>query len=169
ELVNMIQKDRYDADPRRVAKLLGITINEKGGEDVQVTAAVANMVRVVRELHDPSSQLLRALKAALADGKLCVVDISQMRGPQGLQLAGIILSDIFEHNQEQFTEAEPRIIPTIAVVEEAQSVLASSGNRDDGPFATWVKEGRKYDLGAFLITQQPGSIPAELVSQGDNL
>lgn len=168
ELVNMIQKDRYDADPRRVAKLLGITINEKGGEDVQVTAAVANMVRVVRELHDPSSQLLRALKAALADGKLCVVDISQMRGPQGLQLAGIILSDIFEHNQEQFTEAEPRTIPTIAVVEEAQSVLASSGNRDDGPFATWVKEGRKYDLGAFLITQQPGSIPAELVSQGDN-
>jgi len=122
----------------------------------------------VRELHDPSSQLLRALKAALADGKLCVVDISQMRGPQGLQLAGIILSDIFEHNQEQFTEAEPRIIPTIAVVEEAQSVLGASGGREDSPFVAWVKEGRKYDLGALLITQQPGSIPAELVSQGDN-
>ncbi len=126
------------------------------------------MVRVVRELHDPSSQLLRALKAALTDGKLCVVDISQMRGPQGLQLAGIILSDIFEHNQEQFTEAEPRTIPTIAVIEEAQSVLGASGSRDDGPFVAWVKEGRKYDLGALLITQQPGSIPAELVSQGDN-
>jgi uncharacterized protein len=148
--------------------LLGITISEKGGEDVQVTAAVANTVRVVRELHDPSSQLLRALKTALADGKLCVVDISQMRGPQGLQLAGIILSDIFEHNQEQFTEADPRTIPTIAVVEEAQSVLAASGSRDDGPFVSWVKEGRKYDLGALLITQQPGSIPAEIVSQGDN-
>jgi hypothetical protein len=126
------------------------------------------MVRIVRELHDPSSQLLRALKVALADGKLCVVDISQMRGPQGLQLAGIILSDIFEHNQEQFTEAEPRTIPTIAVIEEAQSVLGASGGREDTPFIAWVKEGRKYDLGAFLITQQPGSIPAELVSQGDN-
>lgn len=166
ELVDMIYKDRYDADPSRVARLLGI--KEKGGEDVQVTAAVANMVRVVRELHDPSSQLLRALKTALADGKLCVVDISQMRGPQGLQLAGIILSDIFEHNQEQFTEAEPRTIPTIAVLEEAQSILAGSGNRDDGPFVSWVKEGRKYDLGALLITQQPGSIPTEIVSQGDN-
>src|SRR6185312_15319700 len=32
----------------------------------------------------------------------------------------------------------------------------------------WVKEGRKYDLGAMLITQQPGSIPVEILSQGDN-
>jgi hypothetical protein len=32
----------------------------------------------------------------------------------------------------------------------------------------WVKEGRKYDLGAVLITQQPGSIPVEILSQGDN-
>lgn len=168
ELVDLIYKSRYDADPRRVAKLLGIKLSDKSDDDVQVTAAVANMVRVVRELHDPSSQLLRALKAALADGKLCVVDISQMRGSQGLQLAGILLSDIFEHNQVQFTEADPRTIPTIAVIEEAQSVLGAGGNRDDGPFVSWVKEGRKYDLGALLITQQPGSIPAELVSQGDN-
>jgi len=33
---------------------------------------------------------------------------------------------------------------------------------------TWVKEGRKYDLGAVLITQQPGSISSEILSQGDN-
>jgi hypothetical protein len=31
-----------------------------------------------------------------------------------------------------------------------------------------VKEGRKYDLGAVLITQQPGSISGEILSQGDN-
>ena len=31
-----------------------------------------------------------------------------------------------------------------------------------------MKEGRKYDLGALLITQQPGSIPVEILSQGDN-
>ena len=31
-----------------------------------------------------------------------------------------------------------------------------------------MKEGRKYGLGAVLVTQQPGSIPAELLSQGDN-
>jgi hypothetical protein len=97
-----------------------------------------------------------------------VVDISQMRGSQGLQLAGVILGDIFEHNQNQFTEADPKSIPTIAVIEEAQSVLGGSSQSEDGPFVSWVKEGRKYDLGALLITQQPGSLPQELLSQGDN-
>jgi uncharacterized protein len=138
------------------------------GADAEQNAAISNMIRVVRELHDPSSQLLRTLKEALREGKLCIIDISQMRGPQGLRLAGIILSDIFEHNQGQFTAREPQTIPTIAVFEEAQSVLGGSSQHDDGPFVSWVKEGRKYDLGAFMITQQPRSIPDELLSQGDN-
>src|SRR5207245_822128 len=71
-------------------------------------------------------------------------------------------------NRDEFTKAEPQTIPTIAVVEEAQSVLGSSGSSGEGPYVTWVKEGRKYDLGAVLITQQPGSISGEILSQGDN-
>jgi hypothetical protein len=137
-------------------------------QENEALAARANMVRVVTALHDPSSQLLRALIRALSDGKLCVVDISQMRGAQGLALAGVILQRIFEHNQAEFTKKDSRSVPTIAVVEEAQSVLGSSASQGEGPFISWVKEGRKYDLGAVLVTQQPGSIPAEILSQGDN-
>lgn len=137
-------------------------------QENEALAARANMVRVVTALHDPSSQLLRALIRALSEGKLCVVDISQMRGAQGLALAGVILQRIFEHNQKEFTNKDSRSIPTIAVVEEAQSVLGSSAGQGEGPFVAWVKEGRKYDLGAVLVTQQPGSIPAEILSQGDN-
>jgi uncharacterized protein len=107
------------------------------------------------------------LLEALAQGKLCVVDVSQLRGGPALILSGLILRKIFDHNQEQFTQAEPKTIPTIAVVEEAQSVLNSQSSGSD-PYIAWVKEGRKYDLGAVLITQQPGSIPNELLSQGDN-
>ncbi|MGI5133183.1 ATP-binding protein [Pseudonocardia sp. CA-107938] len=167
ELVDLVAGsslgDLY-ADPARFKAIVGFG----PGQDAEVNAAISNMSRVVRELHDPSSQLLRALVQALRDGKLCVVDISQMRGPQGLRLAGIVLSHIFEHNQEQFTASRPRTIPTIAVIEEAQSVLGGGSEKEDGPFVSWVKEGRKYDLGALMITQQPGSIPAELLSQGDN-
>jgi uncharacterized protein len=166
DLVDLVKNTRLGdlyADPSRFRQIVSLPNNE-----AETNAAISNMSRVVREPHDPSSQLLRALKRALGEGKLCVVDISQMRGSQGLQLAGIILSDIFQHNQEQFTEANPQTIPTIAVIEEAQSVLGASSQRDDGPFVSWVKEGRKYDLGAVLITQQPGSIPDELLSQGDN-
>jgi hypothetical protein len=137
-------------------------------QENEALAARSNMVRVVTALHDPSSQLLRALILALSDGKLCVVDISQMRGAQGLALAGVILQRIFEHNQGEFTKKDSRSVPVIAVVEEAQSVLGSSASHGEGPFISWVKEGRKYDLGAVLVTQQPGSIPAEILSQGDN-
>ena len=75
---------------------------------------------------------------------------------------------MFDHNQDEFTKANPETIPTLAVVEEAQSVLGSGGGGGEGPYVAWVKEGRKYDLGAVLITQQPGSISQEILSQGDN-
>ncbi|MEV0675961.1 DUF87 domain-containing protein [Actinosynnema sp. NPDC050436] len=163
-LVDLIYRDKYGADRSEVQQIL----NLDQGEEAQTNAAISNMARVVSALHDPESELLSALKDCLAQGKLCVVDISQMRGSQGLHLAGVILGDIFEHNQTQFTEAEPKSIPTIAVIEEAQSVLGGSNQSEDGPFVSWVKEGRKYDLGALLITQQPGSLPQELLSQGDN-
>jgi len=111
------------------------------------------------------------LLTALRNGKLCVVDVSQMRGEAALILSGLILRRIFDTNQEEFTKAVPRTIPTIAVIEEAQTVLGASisGRASaESAYIAWVKEGRKYDLGAILITQQPGSISPEILSQGDN-
>lgn len=118
-------------------------------------------------LHDKSSRLMDMLLKGLSEGKLCVIDVSQLRGGQALALSGIILRRIFDRNQQEFTAANPRTIPTIAVVEEAQSVLNEKATSSE-PYITWVKEGRKYDLGAVLVTQQPGSIPTEILSQGDN-
>jgi uncharacterized protein len=166
-LVDLINAHRYDVDPDTIRDICGI---KEANEAAQTNAMIGNMVRVVDALHDPGSQMLRALKLALADRKLCIVDISQMRGQRGLHLASLVLADIFAHNQDEFTKARPRMIPTIAVVEEAQAVLGGAGHSqpEDSPFVSWVKEGRKYGLGAVLITQQPGSMPAELLSQGDN-
>jgi len=164
-LVDLIAAHRYEADPAEVRRLCGI---QPANEELQTNAIISNMTRVVDALHDPSSQLLRALMTALRAGKLCVVDISQLRGQRGLQLASIILAEIFAHNQREFTKAIPHNVPCIAVIEEAQAVLGAGLGAEDSPFVSWVKEGRKYGLGAVLVTQQPGSIPAELLSQGDN-
>jgi hypothetical protein len=164
-LVDAVWADRGSTDLDLFYDLLELKPDR---EEAVAIAARGNMVRAVTSLHDPSSQLLRALKQALSDGKLCVVDISRMRGAQGLALAGVLLQHIFEHNQEEFTKAVSGTIPTIAVVEEAQSVLGSSVSHAEGPFVDWVKEGRKYDLGAVLVTQQPRSLPDEILSQGDN-
>ena len=39
---------------------------------------------------------------------------------------------------------------------------------DRNIFVRWVKEGRKYGLGCILVTQQPGAISKQIISQGDN-
>jgi DNA helicase HerA-like ATPase len=118
-------------------------------------------------LHDPNSRFLDLLVEALRQGKLCVVDLSRMSGEAALAFSGIVLDYLFEHNQKEFVKRDAATIPVIAVLEEAQSVLGQ-GSVFGSPYVRWVKEGRKYDLGAVMITQQPGSIPAELLSQGDN-
>ena len=163
-LVDLVAQHGNLADIEEIRRL--VKLDEKQG-DVEAFAARANMTAVVKMLHDPGSQLMDMLLAALRAGKLCIVDISQLRGGPSLILSGLILRKIFDHNQEEFTKAESRTIPTIAVIEEAQSVLNEKASAST-PYVEWVKEGRKYDLGAVLITQQPGSIPTEILSQGDN-
>lgn len=162
-LVTLIDKEGNQAPLGTIREILGL----EPQQDMEALAARGNMTAIVRMLHSPSSQLLDMLLEALSQGKLCVVDVSQMRGSQALVLSGLILRQVFDRNQEQFTAASPQTIPTIAVVEEAQTVLRE-GNPASEPYIAWVKEGRKYDLGAVLVTQQPGSLPAEILSQGDN-
>ena len=163
QLVNLIDADGNRADDDEVRRILGL--NE--GQDAEMNAARANMTTIVRTLHDGKSIFRSQLLKALRDGKLCIVDISRLGGDQALILSGIILRMIFNNNQLEFTAADPKTIPTIAVLEEAQSVL-KPGVPAAEPFISWVKEGRKYDLGALMITQQPGSIPMDILSQGDN-
>lgn len=163
DLIALIDRHRNNADLGEIQKLLRL----EPGQESEALAARANVTSVVSMLHDQSSQLVDMLLHALSLGKLCVVDTSQMRGGQALILTGLLLRRIFDRNQEEFTAAVPRTIPTIAVIEEAQTVLNSKATGAE-PYITWVKEGRKYDLGALMITQQPGSIPQEILSQGDN-
>jgi DNA helicase HerA-like ATPase len=163
-LVNLIAHEGNGADENAICELLHLDPERQAAEAV---AARSNMTVIVNMLHDPSSRMLDLLMRALEDGKICVIDISQLRGRQGLILSGLILRRIFDRNQQEFTSADARTIPVIAVVEEAQSVLDERSPASE-PYVAWVKEGRKYDLGALLITQQPGSIPIELLSQGDN-
>lgn len=163
-LVNLIDDNGNTTPLEDISNLLDL---EHPRQEAETLAARANMTTIVKMLHDRSSQLMDMLVHALSEGKLCVIDVSQMRGGQSLVLSGLILRRIFDRNQQEFTAADPKTIPTIAVVEEAQSVLNENAPAAE-PYIAWVKEGRKYDLGALLITQQPGSIPVEILSQGDN-
>jgi hypothetical protein len=163
-LVNLIDTNGNATPLNEICPILDLELPR---QEAEALAARANMTAIVKMLHDKSSQLMDMLVHALSEGKLCVIDVSQMRGGQSLILSGLILRRIFDRNQREFTASEPKTIPIIAVVEEAQSVLNENAPGAE-PYIAWVKEGRKYDLGALLITQQPGSIPVEILSQGDN-
>lgn len=164
ELVNLIEATGNQTLLHDVCRIMQL---DPDRQEAEALAARSNMTSIVRSVHDKTSQLMDKLLHALSKGKLCVIDVSRMREGQSLILSGLILRKIFDRNQEEFTARDPKTIPTIAVVEEAQSVLNERATAAE-PYIAWVKEGRKYDLGALLITQQPGSIPGDILSQGDN-
>ena len=163
ELVDLIDDAGNRASVREICSIL--QLDKK--QECEALAARSHMTAVVHVLHDKESHLLERLLASLAEGKLCIIDISLMHSAESLILSGLLLRLIFDHNQAEFTKVHAQSIPTIAVIEEAQSVLTERSPAAQ-PHRDWVKEGRKYDLGSLLITQQPGSIPTEILSQSDN-
>lgn len=166
ELVDLIYRERLQASDSEVGRLIGYSPGQVAGSLAEIAAARSNMYNVIQHLHDPQSQLISGAIDALRRGCVVIVDISLLSSTAGYHVAGLLMRKIFSYNQENFTGGSAPI-PVISVIEEAQSVLGR--NLDDtSPFVEWVKEGRKYDLGAILVTQQPGSMAPELLSQADN-
>ncbi|MBS0606789.1 MAG: DUF87 domain-containing protein [Verrucomicrobia bacterium] len=153
-----------ELDTRAIQQLCRLSTNNYEAIALGIRST---MLDIVARLHDPESLLVAGVKRALADGKLVVIDLSMMRGQAATALSAMLLRMIFEHNVEEHTKPEGAWIPTIALIEEAQKVLEGSSTAH-APFIEWVKEGRKYHLGAVLVTQQPGAIDNEILSQTDN-
>lgn len=160
ETVDTLEQQGYRTD----AQVLRQQFNIDGA------AVVRNITPVIRRLNDSAADLPHSLIYHLAKGHIVVIDISLLSSGVGQQVAGLILKTIFNHNVRHFTSDEQEaVIPVVAVIEEAQNVLsAEKMRREDSPFVEWVKEGRKYNLGAIIVTQQPGAISDQLLSQGDN-
>lgn len=167
ELIDLAYKDGYNATDSRIIEIGGWG---KEMSQLEIGAMRSNLITIVRRLHDPEGSLQREVINLLARGMIVIVDLSLVSGAIGLELSGLLLKSIFDNNQQNFTtpDAGKGVVPTIAVLEEAQSVLGRRTTNDESPFVEWAKEGRKYGLGAIMVTQQPGSISSELLSQGDN-
>ena len=173
ELVNLIKEEGMGADIFKVGRLLGYKADEQiKGAFAEINAAISNVNHVVNLLHDPDSKFLERVVKKLSQGYIVIIDVSLLSAKAGEILAGLLLRKIFSHNQENFLSdygatGSNKPIPVIAVIEEAQRTLG--GRLDEtSPFVEWVKEGRKYDLGTVMVTQQPGAIASELLSQVDN-
>ena len=165
KLVDYVHEHRHQADEKKIQQIAGFS----EGEAVEARAIRSNLTTILTRLHDPDGQLQQQARDLLAEGMIVIVDLSLLSGTVGLQVSGLLLKSIFDNNQRSFTldAGQSRVVPVIAVLEEAQSVLGRNAD-DESPFVAWAKEGRKYGLGAVMVTQQPGSMSPQLLSQGDN-
>lgn len=162
-LVDELDKTGYRTDPATIQEIV------HNPEKTLPQSVLNNIVPIVKKLHRPNSRLMEGILWNLERGHIVIVDISLLAGVHGRWVSSLILSSIFHRNQANFMAGSTgELLNVVAVVEEAQAVL--SGKREEGAsvFVEWAKEGRKYGLGAIFITQQPGAISGELLSQGDN-
>ncbi|MBD3212225.1 MAG: DUF87 domain-containing protein, partial [Candidatus Lokiarchaeota archaeon] len=162
ELVDYLYEMRYSADYPKIAEIMGINYEKP----VDVTPVLNNIIPPMDQLHDPDSQLFSIIEQAVNKNSIIIIDISLMASNNALNLASMIISKFFRKNQSEFTIGKEELKKITFVVEEAQSVIGGSTNVSR--FVELAKEGRKYQLGGIFITQQPGSISMDILSQGDN-
>lgn len=169
KLVAYLQETGFEADEKKMADLIGFKSGARAGQsDVVLSAIKNNLVPALRRLHRPNAPLGRDLIQHLREARIVIVDTSLMGGEDARAVTGMLLWRVFAHNRRHFTDVSSQSVRCLAVLEEAQSYLSERDMDDASIFVRWVKEGRKYNLGAILVTQQPGAIADQIISQGDN-
>jgi hypothetical protein len=178
KLIALLAKHGYRTKHEDIAKIVGKQQRgNKQGEsyDVVLGAIINNLVPAINRLHSATSNIVPATLKAVAEGRIVLFDFSMLTSGDARLIAAWIMNAIFANNQQAFTShrdpetpLRPRLLPALAVLEEAQFYLGDSNLREDSPFVRWFKEGRKFQLGSIIITQQPGAIGPELISQCDN-
>jgi len=163
-LVDHIYENGWGADRDTLRQIIEGPNSQTPLSDFQYI--LNNMVNPIKKLHDPDSELLDIIYNAVKNGEILIIDISLMDANNALRFSSMIVGYIFENNQRKFTGGTGELLKAVFVVEEAQSVL--TGGSSVSRFVELAKEGRKYSLGGIFITQQPGSIPIEILSQSDN-
>lgn len=128
-------------------------------------------IRIVRHLlplHNPQgTNFFEKIQEELKARRVVILDLSLFPLQFANQVASVVLERVFNYNQYRITIKDT--LPVIAVFEEAQNVLNRKAVEiGDSIFVRWAKEGRKYNLGLIYVTQQPGAIADEIVSQTDN-
>ncbi len=115
------------------------------------------------------TQTISQIVKSVEDGKVVIIDTSQLSDAAELLIGSIIASEILERYQQYKArgELDTKPIATI-VIEEAPRVLGedvmknSSGN--DNIFSKIAKEGRKFQVGLTAITQLSSVIPKTVLA-----
>jgi len=160
KLVDYLYENQWRADNSEIADIMEM-------DDISSAIPIMNnLIPPIKKLHDPDSNLLKIIEQSVKSGYPLILDISLLDSHAALQLSSIVISHFFNRNQRKFTGGSEDLDKITFVMEEAQSVIG--GQTNVAKFVELAKEGRKYQLGGIFITQQPGSISKDILSQADN-
>lgn len=168
-LVDLLYQEGWSADYDKINDIVtGGSL--RGPSEVDIKPILNNLVPSISSIHDPDSMAIPIIEQALHRGMVVIFDISRLDSQTAHWLSSMIVTRIFNQNKENFIKhGGTDLIKATFVLEEAHNVLGrKDGSSAPSAFVDLAKEGRKYNLGGIFITQQPGSIPADIVSQGDN-
>lgn len=159
---------RREQQDRLLLDFCGKVSTKGTSKDIGQQYALRRNLREVLEWDEPEAcNIVEDIKFHLAEKRLVIVDLSLMTLEMAYRVAHLILDGVFDYNVEGITAG--KTINTIAVFEEAQNVLNRKAVEEaKSVFTRWAKEGRKFQLGLIYVTQQPGAIAEEIVSQTDN-
>jgi DNA helicase HerA-like ATPase len=104
---------------------------------------------------------------SLENGKIVVVDTSNVGDEAELLIGSIIANKIFSKYQAYKSKGELSKKPTVSIViEEAPRVLGSDRLASSGEniFSTIAREGRKFRVGLIAITQLTSVIPRTILT-----
>lgn len=102
----------------------------------------------------------------IENSSIVVVDTSHFSNDVELLIGNLIASDIFKRYKQYKLSDEIRRKPNVSIViEEAPRVLGKDV-LEKGPnvFSSIAREGRKFKIGLFAITQLPSLIPRDILA-----
>ncbi|MGM5482921.1 MAG: ATP-binding protein [Nanobdellota archaeon] len=106
------------------------------------------------------------IKEELDQGQTVIIDTSGFSGSSEILIGSIILNEVLNSNKRAKSKGELEKKPVInVVIEEAPRVLGKEV-LEQGPnvFSTIAREGRKFKVGLFAITQLPSLIPRQILA-----
>lgn len=172
QLVNAFRTRKYEVEDDELRDILRIGGGQSNlGSSLQ--ALRNHVIPVLSSIDDPKSNLIDRSKEQLfgfggTKPGVVVLDISTLPSNNADAIVRVLLLSLFQKSVEDFTAGTQQSRGVLLAIEEAQTIFGGRQLDDQDIYVRWVKEGRKYGLGAVLISQQPGAIAHELLSQGDN-
>jgi len=102
----------------------------------------------------------------LEESKIVIIDTSDFSGSVEILIGSLIVTEIFNKYRRYKMKGLLKDKPVISVVlEEAPRVLGKEVlERGPNIFSTIAREGRKFKVGLFAITQLPSLIPKEILA-----